>query len=1010
MKQYKLTNLIAGWATFLIAAITYILTIEPTVSFWDCGEFITSSFKLEVGHPPGAPFFMILANFFTALSMGDMSKVPVMVNIMSALASAFTIAFLFWSITHIAKKIVAKNAEEISLEQTIAIVGSGLVGALAYTFSDTFWFSAVEGEVYAMSSLFTALVFWAILKWENVADEKYANRWLVLIAYLMGVSIGVHLLNLLAIPAIVFVYYFKKYEATRLRSFLAIIIGIVLLGGVMYIIIPGFIKLASIFEMTFVNSFGLPFNSGAIAFVIFALAAISFGLYYTQKNHKAIANTIILGITVMMIGYSSYVLILIRSTADTPMNQNNPNNLFSLKSYLNREQYGESPLVYGQYFNAEVKDYDKTSDYYEKINGRYEVIDQKTDRIFDPAFCTIFPRMYSNQPDHIQGYKKWAGITDDKRRPSFGENLAYFFKYQVGYMYIRYFMWNFAGRQNDIQGNGEVMFGNWISGIPLIDNSRLGDQDKLPDYIKNNKGRNAYFFLPLILGILGIWFLYARNKKDFWVVLLLFFFTGLAIVLYLNQPPFQPRERDYAYAGSFYAFAIFIGLGVLAVYEFFKKHVDGKMGAIVATVICLALVPSVLVAENWDDHDRSSRYTARDFAKNYLESCAKDAVIFTNGDNDTFPLWYAQEVEGIRTDVRVINLSYLNTDWYIDQMKQRAYLSAPVPFSLLHEQYRQGHRDIVYVTDKIKDYTDLKQLIKFVGSDDPQTKINQGDHIIEYFPTNKFSLPGDSARCVNNGTIPKSYKGNVVKFLNWSPRDQYIYKNELMVLDLISNANWDRPIYFSLTMGPESFMNLEDYFQLEGMAYRLVPIKTVNPDGQTGRVATEIMYDNLMNKFAWGNITDPKVYLDENNLRMLMNVKNNFSRLAIALAEEGQNEKALKVLDKCIALMPNHRVPYNYFNGFIAEAYYKINQVAKGDQVVNTMLGNISQEINYYNSLDAEQCATLQEEQHRALASLNNLLRVTTNAKQNEMAKKIEKIFAEFYTSYQTRFPGSLGQ
>ncbi len=1004
MKRYTLYNNIFGWLSFVIAAVTYILTIESTTSFWDCGEFITTAFKLEVGHPPGAPLFMIFGRIFTLFAGGDVTKVPVMINIMSALASAFTILFLFWSITHIAKKIVLNNSKsqtsELTEGQVLAVIGSGLVGALAYTFSDTFWFSAVEGEVYGSSSFFTAIVFWAILKWENVANEKFANRWIILIAYLMGLSIGVHLLNLLAIPAIVFVYYFKKYKITRNGVLATGALSVALLGGIMYVVIPGIPKVATWFELLFVNSFGMKYNTGVLVYVLLLVSALIWGLYFTYKQKHVVINTILTVLVVIIIGYSSFAMIVIRSAADTPMDQNSPDNVFTLISYLNRDQYGDNPLIYGQYFNSKPVDYKDGAPTYTQQNGKYVITDKKVERVYEAAAKTIFPRMWSDQENHAVGYKKWAKLPDDdEKKPTFSENLKYFFRYQVNYMYIRYFLWNFVGRQNDIQGTeGEVNSGNWISGISFIDDARLGPQDKLPDEYKNNWAKNKYYFLPLILGLLGLVFLYQKDKKDFWIVIMLFFFTGLAIVLYLNQPPYQPRERDYAYAGSFYAYAIFIGLGVLALFTWLQKlYKDSKVISIVAatgvTTVCLFAVPTLMAKENWNDHDRSGRYTARDFASNYLESCEKNAILFTNGDNDTFPLWYAQEVENIRTDVRVINLSYLNTDWYIDQMKRRAYLSAPVPFSMTKEKYINGKRDLVYLYDKISTYTNLREVIDFIASDDPQSKMNQQGTEFAYSPTKKFYVPVDSALVLKNGTVSPNDADKIVKSLNWEMKSRYVRKNELMVLDLLATFRWQRPIYFAITVGPSNYVQLDNYFQLEGLAYRVVPIKTNSTDGQTGRVATDVMYRNMMHKFKWGGIDKPNVYLDENNRRMILNIRNNFARLANTMIAEGKRDSAVKALDFCFTLLPNSRLPYNYYSLLAANAYYKAGETKKGNEVIEQVAINTEQEWNYYMSLDSDDMLQFQQDIERTSYVMKEILNITSNFKQTELYDKLEKRF-----------------
>jgi hypothetical protein len=1019
MKNFKQLNNIVGWITFLIAAMTYLLTIEPTASFWDCGEFITTSFKLEVGHPPGAPFFMILGRFFTIFG-GSPSNAAVMINSMSALASAFTILFLFWTITHLAKRLI-KTKGEFSMGQTIAILGAGAVGALAYAFSDTFWFSAVEGEVYASSSLFTALVFWAILKWEDSADEPRANRWIILIAYLMGLSIGVHLLNLLAIPAIVFVYYFRKYKVTRNGILLSLAISFVILGVVMYGIIPGVITIATWFELMFVNGLGLPFDTGVIIYALLLVAGIVYGILYTIRKKLVLWNTIIVGVTVILIGYSSFAMIVIRSSADTPMDQNSPDNVFSLLGYLNREQYGDRPLVYGRYYNTPLDEktpYVNDKPYYIQKNGKYVIADMRQKPVYDSKLCTIFPRMYSREEGHIEAYKNWAGIkgravqiTDEEGKsstiqiPTFGENLTFFFRYQVGQMYFRYFMWNFSGRQNDLQSQGEIMNGNWITGINAIDSYRLGDQKTLPQEFKNNKARNAYYMLPFILGIIGIIFMYNRGvegRKDLWVVFLLFFMTGMAIVLYLNQSPLQPRERDYAYAGSFYAFTIWIGIGVLALYEGLKKYLPETTSAGIATVLSLLLVPAILAAENWDDHDRSNRYTARDFGANYLNSCAPNAIIFTNGDNDTFPLWYNQEVEGVRTDMRVCNLSYFQTDWYISQMKSKAYKSEPLPISFKPDQYVQGNRDVVYLMEdpRLKGSVELKKALDFVKDDNPRTKLEQADNA-SYIPSKKLFLVVDKAAVIRNKAVePEDYDKIVDTLKIDLSSKHYITKDELMVLDMIANNNWERPIYFAITIGRDKYMNLQDYFQLEGLAYRLVPIKTASEGISFGKVNTKVMHKNVMEDFKWGNMENPKVYIDENNARMMMNIRNTFDRLAETLIKEGQTEKAVKVLDRCVELIPHKVVAYNYFSMMMAETYFKAGQPAKGKEIINTIMTDYKEQLDYYFKLKSPMRNSVDDEIQRILYFMREMSMICTRNKQPELLKEVSTSFNSYVERY----------
>jgi len=1017
MKNFKQLNTIVGWVTFLVAAVTYLLTIEPTASFWDCGEFITTSFKLEVGHPPGAPFFMIMGRLFN-LFASNPSHVAIMVNAMSALASAFTILFLFWTITHLAKKLV-KPEGEYTMGQIIAILGSGVVGALAYAFSDTFWFSAVEGEVYASSSLFTAMVFWAILKWENEADKPRANRWIILIAYLMGLSIGIHLLNLLAIPAIVFVYYFRKYKVSRNGILISLLLSLVILGVIMYGIIPGVITIATWFELMFVNGIGLPFNTGVIIYALLLVGALVYGIIYTIQKKIVMWNTVLLSVLVILIGYSSFAMIVIRSSANPPMDQNNPDNVFALLGYLNREQYGDRPLVYGQYYNTPLDKYENDKPYYIQKNGKYVIADMRQKPVFDSNLSTIFPRMYSREAEHIEAYKQWANIkgrtvqiTDEEGQsksiqiPTFGENLVFFFRYQVSYMYFRYFMWNFSGRQNDVQGHGEITSGNWITGINFLDSQRLGDQNTLPQEFKNSKARNTYYLLPFILGIIGIIFMYnqgAEGKKDLWTVFLLFFMTGLAIVIYLNQSPLQPRERDYAYAGSFYAFTIWIGIGVLAIYQVLKKYLPDTASAGIASGLALLLVPTIMAAQNWDDHDRSNRYTARDFGANYLNTCAPNAIIFTNGDNDTFPLWYNQEVEGVRTDIRVCNLSYFQTDWYVDQMKSKAYKSEPLPISFTHDQYVQGKRDVVYLMEdpRLKGSVELKKALDFVKDENPRTKLEQADYA-SYIPSKKLFLVVDKAAVIRNKAIdPEDYDKIVDTLKIDLSSKHYITKDELMTLDMIANNNWERPIYFAITIGRDKYMNLQDYFQHEGFADRLVPIKTPSDGGiNFGKVNTKAMYKNMMENFKWGNMNNPNVYIDENNGRMMMNIRSTFNRLADALVSEGQNEKAVKVLDRCVELIPHKVVPFNYFSMMMAETYFKAGQPAKGKEIINTIMTNYKEQLDYFFKLNRPMRNSVDEEIQRSLYFMREITMICTRNNQPELLKEVSSSFNSYLERY----------
>lgn len=1071
MKKYNLVNNIFGWLSFLIAATTYLLTIEPTASFWDCGEFITSAYKFEVGHPPGAPFFMLTGKFFT-LFASDVTQVAKMINTMSALLSALTILFLFWTITYLAKKLIYTDTEkEMSLGQMIAIIGSGLVGALVYTFSDTFWFSAVEGEVYAYSSMFTALVFWLILKWENRSDKQDSDKWLILIAYTMGLSIGVHLLNLLCIPAIVLVYYFKKTQTPNFKGILLALLGSMgLILVLMYGVIPGFTKVGGAVELFFVNTLGLSYNSGVFFYLIVLLMSLAWGLYETLatkgnllrakiafiltmalsgitfigsnfllwilllggliffcfKGNKMtfrFVNTSLLCLLVILIGYSSFAVIPIRSTANTPMDQNSPEDVFSLTDYLNREQYGDSPLIYGRTYASTVKrdasgnaveaskkpKYDKVVKKSPNEKDSYSVVSETPK--YEYTNTMFFPRMYSEESRHILGYKNWGGITDAKVPPTFFENLQYLFEYQINFMYWRYFMWNFSGRQNDIQSVGEISNGNWITGIGFIDEYvlGLGPQDNLPPDIANNKGHNVYYMLPLILGLCGIFFQLAsgkRGEQQLWVTFMLFFMTGLAIVLYLNQKPYEPRERDYAYAGSFYAFSIWIGLGIAGLWALLKRYVPETIAAAAVTILAL-LVPVQMASQNWDDHDRSNRYTMRDFGMNYLKSVEKDGILFTNGDNDTFPLWYAQEVEGYRTDVRVANLSYLQTDWYVDQMRRQAYESKPLPIEWEKSHYIGDKGMYAYVITKGQiegvlkqqfeknsgsSWMDKVQNVDFTSYYDKNvfTDTVSLDHIMSilktkdsYVPKNPFiestnsefiipgnllSMPIDTAKVDWKALNAQASTQMLINLGN----KNVLYRQELMILEMLNNINkegWKRPIYFATTVGPDMYMNLKDkHLMLEGLAYRVTPGK-INPTA----VNTEVAYDNMVNKFKWGNIDNPRVYLDENNLRMCKTFRLMFNDLITALINEGKDDKALSALDYCLKVIPATTVPMGGESVSFADAYFAIGQPEKAEAVIKIIQDRSEQSLNWFHRLKPDQMSSSASD---IKSYFDNLLRI----------------------------------
>ncbi len=1014
MENFKKQNNIIGWITFAIATVVYLFTVEPTASWWDCGEYIATAYKLQVGHPPGAPLFQLLGRFFSLFAFGDVSNVALMINIMSVLSSSFTILFLFWTITMLAEKVAVREGK-MTQGKMYAVLGSGLVGALAYTFSDSFWFSAVEGEVYAMSSFFTAIVFWAILKWERIADKRHGFRWLILIAYLIGLSIGVHLLNLLAIPAIAFVYYFKKYKTTTKGIIYTAIISILILSIVMYIIIPWFVKLSSLFELFFVNSLGLPFNSGTIVYFILVIGLIVWGLKYTIKRKKVIVNTIILCFVFILIGYSSFFMLIIRSNADTPIDENSPEDAISLLSYLNREQYGDWPLLSGQYFNSPIADYGDGNPVYvkDKKKGKYVITDsrQNTVPIYDSKFTTIFPRMWSSQKSsHISMYKKYGNIkgvnirhtkpdgsTEIINKPTFGENLRFFFTYQIGHMYFRYFMWNFAGRQNDIESQGELEHGNWISGIKFLDEWRLGNLDKVPESM-DNPAHNKFYLLPLILGLIGFFFHLNTNKKDAFVVFLLFFMMGIAIVVYLNQYPYQPRERDYAFAGSFYPFAIWIGLGVLSIYNALAKKIkEHKLIAIATILVCLILVPGIMAKDGWDDHDRSGKYAARDFAANYLNSCSPNAVLFTNGDNDTFPLWYAQEVEGIRTDVRVVNYMLAGGYWYIHQLGTKIYDSDPLPFTLSPEQYNKGVNQYIPFYDRnIKGYTELKDVIGFIASDNEQTKLPlQSGEKINYIPTKKFKLTIDSAKLVDNGIVPIELADRIVPSIEWELKQNALYKNDLMLLDFLATNNWERPIYFANPSALNKALDVDKYCHLHGIVYKFMPVKAKNYVSGLGGISIDSTFDILVNKAKWGNLNDPKVTVDRESSRNSGIVKQNYIRLARALIKENKKDSAIVVLDKCLEFFPDEKFTYDYYILPFADAYYEAGAAEKGNKIVERLVEIYEGNLNYYSSLDATRAKSFDNDRQQSMAIIQRLGQLAKENGQDSLSNKIDSIFYE---------------
>lgn len=972
--NYNKLNNITGWLIFFVATLVYVLTLEPTASFWDCGEFISCSYKLMVPHPPGAPFFLLVGRFFS-LFAPDVHHVAYMTNLVSAVSSGFTSLFLFWSITILGKKAVSKDMQPDN-GQTLAILGAGVIGSLAYTFTDSAWFNAVESEVYAMSSFFTAFVFWAILKWEGRSEEEGSDKWIILIAYMMGLSIGVHLLNLLTVFALAFVVYFKKYSPDLKGIVITLILSAVIILGILEGIIPGLPTIAGKLEVLFVNGLGLPFGSGIVFFVLLVSAALIYGIYYSVQQQKRILNTALLCVTFILIGYSSYVMIPIRSAYDPPIDMNDPQDVMSFVSYLKREQYGDRPLFKGPYFTAGYPiDFKKGAPIYRKGKNKYEIYDYKMEYIYNPKHVTLFPRAYSEQAHHVKAYRRWMDLPRGK--PTMADNLKFMFNYQIGHMYIRYFMWNFAGRKSDFQDAGWMSPADW------------SDKEDLPHYIKSNKGRNNYFLLPFIAGIAGMIYHFRKRQKDGIIVTLLFFFTGIAIVLYLNQPPVEPRERDYTFAGSFWAFSIWIGMAVLMLAEALDKVLKNKFAtASIATLIC-AIVPAILAAQNWDDHDRSKRYHSVDSAKNLLNSCAPNAILFTGGDNDTYPLWYAQEVEGFRTDVRVCNLSLLNTDWYISQMKRRAYESAPLPISMPLDQYLQGTNDRVPVMESDK-VLNLKEFIKLVANNDPAVKAEtRGGESIVYLPTQNLQLDIDKNKVLSSNIIPDKYKSFVLDKLTWKVTNgEAIDKKSLVILDMIATNNWDRPIYFSTTISPNEFLNLKEYTQLEGMAYRLLPVKV--PGSPEGWIDTDIMYNNMMNKFFWRGLDDPEVYYNEWYYSFTSSERLQFYILADELAKEGNKDKAKGALLKSLRLMPDASLPFDESIANYVPLLFKLDEKQKANFIIKTMGPRIEKNLEY-----AEKLGDIRELQSNLIVAQRFSEALRANGDEKE-ALKYEKLFDKY--------------
>lgn len=1009
-ENFKKWNIILGWIVFAIALITYSLTLEPTVSAWDCGEYISTSVKLEVGHPPGAPLFQMLGAFF-AMFTSNVNEIAKMVNFMSALASAFTILCMFWTLTNLTKKLALKRGN-ISEGKYIAILGSSIVGSLAYTFSDSFWFSAVEGEVYAMSSFLMALLFWLGLKWESEIHTPRGHKWLILISFVVGLSFGVHILSLLVIPAIVLLYFFKTYKNINAKTTaVATVVSVVVLMFVFKFLFPFTLKFFSVSELFFINSIGMPYNSGSIIAAIILIALFYVGLNFTRKKNKVLMNTLILSVLFIMIGFSSWMMLPIRANANTTINENDPSSARELLAYYEREQYGDANVFYDTYYsNSYKRQQDEKRPYkddkpkYEKRNGKYEIVNTYKNVVpnWSDKHKGFIPRMVN--PASEKMYKSIAGIPQNStRRPTFKENIQFMMSFQFGYMYGRYFMWNFVGRQNDIQGNLDIFNGNWISGISAIDEARLGSQKKLPSQVLENKGRNTYYFLPLILGIIGLLYQVKWDKENFFTLLLFFAFTGFAIIFYTNPKPFEPRERDYAVVGSFYIFAIWIGFGVLALYEYLKNFANQKIVAMAVSIVSLLAVPTLMASQNWDDHDRSNRYTTHLNAQAYLESCDENAIMFTIGDNDTFPLWYMQEVEGIRTDIKLVNTSLFATDWYIDQMKRATYDAAPIPSQLQHDQYKYGTLDLAYSLEhpRFKDSVmTIKNLLRWIASDSDVTYVDTENNTKEkFYPTNRIRIPVNKQKVLENGIVAQKDADKIVPYIDITIDDRALFKNRILMLDILANNNWERPIYFTGgANADEEYIWLKDYLQLDGLAYKLVPIKTPI-EGKSmfdmGRIDTDKMYANIQ-KWDWRNINDGEIYLDEQTKRNSISMRNNLFRLSEAFSNKGDLIKALEILDLSLEKMPIKDFDHYSLSLGYPEAYYRLGDSKKARETSKVLLTIFKEQLIWLSSFSMDNTALIFDEIDTTLYMYKNVI---SQAETSDVDKEyIETIKEEFMT------------
>lgn len=1012
MTQFRKLSIIGGWVVFSIAFLTYMLTLEPTASLWDCPEFIATSFKLEVGHPPGTPLFFLI-NRVGAMFAGAPENVAYAINTLSALESALTIAFMFWTIAHLARKIFRKTASELTQNEAWVTMAAAAIGSLAYTFTDTFWFSAVEAEVYALSSLFTAVVFWAMLRWESVADERGSNRWLVLIAYLMGLSIGAHILNLLAIPALVFIYYFKKFPNSPKKSLWKPAVVGVAITGLFYILTPTVVSIGAFVDRIFVNSFGFGVNSGIATFIVLLLVVLGFFAYRAQKQSRSTLNTVLVSIGMIVIGFSTYGVVLIRSSVNPPMNSNHPDNPYALVSFLNREQYGSNPLLYGQSYASPYSGVVEKDSYYVDENGKYKPFTVAISNDFDPATKMIFPRMFD--PSKAELYKAWSPIKGRKVKtasevvtvPTFGENLNFFIGYQVNHMYWRYFLWNFVGRQTDIQSDG-IANGNWLSGITPIDELYLGPQDNLPEELANNKGRNHYYFLPLILGLIGFFFQLKKEGRGFLVVSLLFFMTGIAVILYLNQTPSQPRERDYAYAASFYAFALWIGLGVIGVFQFLHKKwlKSPKVAIAVSSVLCLS-VPVILAQQNWDDHDRSGRTIAHDMGKNYLSNLLPNSILINYGDNDAFPIWYAQEVLGERLDVRVMNSSYIGGDWYADQMRIKSNEGAPLPISLPQSKYKAKSSPTFFIKEiphPRGGVWTIQEVMQVVNSDAPATKVyTQDGDAYDYVPARRIAVPVNKENVLKSGIV-KPEDAHLIEDTIWvTIKDQSIGLGEMVLLDMIATSDWTRPLNFTsasyiMDLGltfTDADGKIYSYTQMDGSTYRLVPIKTpVSKRFWVGRVDADLLYDNLMNKYSYGGVKNG-AYVDQfvTNTLVQTQFRSSFARLADALLSKGDTIRAVEVLDRAMVELPVTQLRRDEPLVSIIECYWRSGEQAKGDALADDYYNTMIDYIDYYTRFKGSQASGVEE---YIMQAYNNLYYLYKSANETGQSNYIELLTPYF--------------